>query len=70
MSNGRQDAKGKLQINGMAASPPLKDGLCGIDQAAIDYNDDMDRLEKTLDLNAKPISERERERLINRSCGD
>jgi hypothetical protein len=53
-----------------AKPQPFNELLCGIEQAKTDYNDDMDRLEKTYDLKIKPISERERERLINKSCGD
>ena len=52
------------------AEVPCSARLCGIDQAGKDYNDDMDRLEAKMDHGAKPISERERERLINKSCGD
>ncbi len=70
MSNGRQEAKGKLQISGMAASPALNDLLCGIEQAGKDYNDDMDKQFEKIKHKIKPINENERERLIDKSCGD
>lgn len=44
--------------------------LCGIEQAGKDYNDDMDRQFEKIKHKIKPINENERERLINKSCGD
>ena len=44
--------------------------LCGIEQAGKDYNDDMDRQFEKIKHKIKPISERERERLLDKSCGD
>ena len=58
------------EVEKALANSELNDLLCGIEQAKTDYNDDMDRIEKTYNLTIKPISESKRERLINRSCGD